>query len=67
MLFTIEYNLCKEYPGYTPLLFDEVPYQTLMELYSSTRTIQIEQKKELDRIKANGEVRNYIPATTNDW
>lgn len=48
-------------------MIDDMPYFEVMDLYIQTREIQIEQEKELDRIKANGEVRNYIPATTNDW
>lgn len=63
----MEYNLCKEYPAFTPVMIDDMPYFEVMDLYIQTREIQIEQEKELDRVKAQGEVRNYIPATTNDW
>jgi hypothetical protein len=63
----VEYNLCKEYPALTPIMIDDMPYFEVMDLYIQTREIQIEQEKELDRVKAQGEVRNYIPATTNDW
>ena len=48
-------------------MIDDMRYFEVIDLYIKTRKIQIEQEKELDRIKAGGEVRNYIPATTNDW
>lgn len=57
VLFSIEYNLCKEFPALSPWEIDERSYHTVIRLYSDTRRIQIRDQKlrdpdEVIRVKA---------------
>lgn len=71
LLFTINYNLCKEFPGYTPTAVDGMPYVDVIELYSNIMKIQIKQRKEFERKLKNKklgiEEKKYIPARDNSW
>ncbi len=52
VLFSIEYNLCKEFPALSPWEIDERSYHTVIRLYSDTRRIQIrdQELKDPDRV-----------------
>ena len=45
MLFNINYQLCKEFPAFTPYDLDRKKYHDVIVLYSDVRKLQIRQKK----------------------
>lgn len=45
MLFTINYQLCKEFPAFTPYDVDERSFVSVIELYADVRRLQIREKK----------------------
>lgn len=48
LLFSIEYNLSKEFPSMDPMEIEERPYVKVINLYSDVRRMQIRQKKMSD-------------------
>lgn len=49
MLFQINYNLCKEFPAFTPFEIGKSKYHEVILLYSDVRREQIRQEKEENR------------------
>ena len=48
VLFSINYQLCKEYPALTPWDIDNRSYHDVIILYGETRVVQIRTKKLTD-------------------
>ena len=46
MLFNINYNLCKEFPAFTPFEIDDRSFHDVIKLYGEVRTMQINSNKE---------------------
>lgn len=47
-LFTLSYQLCKEFPAITPYDVDEQTYESVIELYADVRRMQLRETKQND-------------------
>ena len=68
LLFTLKYNICKEFPVMTPWTLEAEPYVKVMKLYRDLRTQQIRETRKTDVAKcANGEKVIRVRAQNDDW
>ena len=47
-MFQINYQLCKEFPAFTPFYIDDSSFYKVIELYADVRKSQIDIKKRSD-------------------
>jgi hypothetical protein len=60
--------LCKEYTGINPIQLQNESYDSVIDLYSDMRTMQIRAKKEQDREKTGvKEIRRYASNDAGWW
>ena len=45
MLFSISYQLCKEFSGFTPFIIDDTAYHKVIGLYGEVREMQINEER----------------------
>lgn len=63
----INYQLCKEFPAYTPYMIDESVYSEVIDLYSDLRRLQISEKKNT-KVDKHGNVEKVIRKRAgNNW
>lgn len=69
MLFSINYNLCKEFPAFTPYEIDNTAFHDVIKLYGEVRQMQINNNKQIEKVsnpnKPNTDTRIRVPAGDN--
>lgn len=71
MLFSIEYQLCKEFPAFTPFEIERTTFHNVIRLYSEVRDMQIRNEKAMEKAEkrakriANGDEIIRRPAGDN--
>jgi len=49
LLFLINYQLCKEFPAFTPLTINDTAFFRIMNLYYDLRKMQIRESKKSEK------------------
>ena len=69
MLFSINYNLCKEFPAFTPYEIDDRSFHDVIKLYSEVRAMQINNNKRVEKVNnpigSDNRGRIRVPAGDN--
>lgn len=52
-LFQLNYQLCKEFPAFTPLEIDCEKYHKVIMLYANVRKLQLRENKESQKTNSN--------------
>lgn len=65
VLFMVNYQICKEFPAFTPFAIENTSFYEVLQLYIDLRTLQIRENDELDTNSSNDNKVIRVPAGDN--
>lgn len=65
VLFMVNYQICKEFPAFTPFVIEHTSFYDVIRLYIDLRTLQIRENAETDANTNNDNKVIRIPAKDN--
>ena len=63
----MSYQICKEFPAFTPVAVDDIPFFDVVDLYSDLRIFQIRDNRNTKVDKNGNKERIIRKKAGNDW